>query len=227
MEEEITLDLKDLLSIIKKRISIILIITFAATIASAIASYFVIKPTYQVSVSVLIGRDKNGQIDSSLTNNDVLMFQNLMKTYAKIAQSETVAEQSASKLNGKVSAAALSKSLTVTPQANTQILDISLVSSDAKTAYDMVNAVSESFIDAALKFTPGANIQLMDKPKMPTQPIKPKKALNIVLGFIIGLLGSVGVVFVLEYMDDTIKTEEEVTKYLELPVVAIIPKDEG
>lgn len=227
MEEEITLDLKDFFLIIRKRITIILIITLVTTIISAVMSYFVIKPTYQCTVSVLIGRDKNGQMDSTLTNNDVMMFQNLIKTYAQIAQSDTVAESSVNKLNGKITAETLSKRLTVTPQANTQILDLALVSSDPKEAYDMANAVSDAFISAALKFTPGANIQLMDKPKIPQNPIKPKKALNIIIGFLIGLLGSVGITFILEYMDDTIKTEEEVSKYLELPVVAVIPKQEG
>lgn len=74
----------------------------------------------------------------------------------------------------------------------------------------MTNAVSESFISTALKFTPDANIQLMARHKMLDKPIKSKKTLNMVTGFLIGLTGSFGVVIILEYMDDTIKTEDEV-----------------
>lgn len=74
----------------------------------------------------------------------------------------------------------------------------------------MTNAVSESFISTALKFTPDVNIQLMARHKMLDKPIKPKKTLNMVTGFLIGLTGSVGAVIILEYMDDTIKTEDEV-----------------
>ena len=64
----------------------------------------------------------------------------------------------------------------------------------------------------------------MDKAVLPDKPVKPNIKLNIAFAFFIGLMASVGLVFVLEYLDRTIKTEEEVEKYLELPVIATIPR---
>ena len=64
----------------------------------------------------------------------------------------------------------------------------------------------------------------MDKAVLPDKPVKPNIKLNIAIAFFIGLMASVGLVFVLEYLDRTIKTEEEVEKYLELPVIATIPR---
>lgn len=224
MDDETTLDFKDFLQIIKKRIVIILAITLLSAVISGVLSFYVIKPTYEADVKVVIGRDKDGQMDKTLTDSDVLMFQQLMKTYAEIAKSTTVAEDSASKAGENVTGDYVSKHLTVTPQENTQILDIKIKSHDAKEAYEITNSVSDSFISTALKFTPGANIQLLDKPKMPTIPVKPNKILNIVIAFFVGLMASMGLVFAIEYMDDTIKTEQDVIKYLDLPVIAIIPK---
>ena len=60
---------------------------------------------------------------------------------------------------------------------------------------------------------------------MPEKPIKPKKALNVAIAFFLGLMASVGLTFIIEYMDSTIKTEEDINKYLELPVIGIIPKN--
>jgi capsular polysaccharide biosynthesis protein len=210
----------------KKRIAIIMIITLLSTITTAVLSFYVIKPTYETEVSVVIGRDNKGKMDSSLNDNDVYMFQQLMKTYAEIARSNTVAENSASKVGGKVTSDYISKHITVTPQQNTQILDIKVNSDDAKEAYNIISAVSNSFISTALKFTPEANMQLLDKPKMPTVPVKPNKILNIIIAFFVGLMASLILTYVLEYMDDAIKTEQDVESYLALPVIGSIPKDQ-
>lgn len=54
-------------------------------------------------------------------------------------------------------------------------------------------------------------------------PVKPNKKLNVVLGFILGLMVFTALAFVLEYLDNTIKTPEDVSKILELPVIGVIP----
>ena len=64
----------------------------------------------------------------------------------------------------------------------------------------------------------------MDKAVLSDKPVKPNKKLNIAIAFFIGRMASDGLVFVLEYLDRTIKTEEEVEKYLDLPVIATIPR---
>ncbi|EGT5631421.1 capsular biosynthesis protein, partial [Clostridium botulinum] len=67
-------------------------------------------------------------------------------------------------------------------------------------------------------------IELLDKPVIPEKPIKPRKLLNIAIALFMGLLLSAGRAFIQEYMDKTIKTENDIDKYLELPVIAVIPK---
>ena len=64
----------------------------------------------------------------------------------------------------------------------------------------------------------------MDKAIVPINAISPNKKLNIAIAFFIGLMVSLGIVFLLEYVDNTIKTESDVEKYLGLPVLGVIPK---
>jgi len=54
-------------------------------------------------------------------------------------------------------------------------------------------------------------------------PVKPKKKLNMAIAFILGLIASVLMAFVLEFMDNTIKTQEDVAQHLNLPVLGLIP----
>ncbi|AGY76800.1 YveK family protein [Clostridium autoethanogenum] len=224
MEEETTLDLRDFYYILKKRFKLIVLVTVACTLLAGILSFFVIKPTYEAGTTIIVGKPQNSQ-KSNTQYNDVMMYQNLVKTYAQIAGSNAVMESASNKMNGSVSAGQLKSIITVTPQQGTQILEIKGQSKDPSQAVNMVNAVSNSFITESKRVFPtGGDIQIMDKPQFPNKPVKPKKVLNMAIAFFVGLMGSIGFSFMLEYMDNTIKTEEDVNKILGIPVIGIIPK---
>jgi protein tyrosine kinase modulator len=82
-------------------------------------------------------------------------------------------------------------------------------------------------MNVAPKMYPDGQIKIMDTAKVPTQPIKPNKKLNVAIAFLLGLMISVGLSFLLEYMDNTIKTQEDIEKLLEVPVIGNIPNYEA
>jgi len=225
MEEQMSLDLTDFIHILRKRIKLILLITILSTVVSGVLSFFVIKPTYESKTTIVIGKDNSGPNDKSKYDyDDIIMFQNLIKTYAQIAKSTAVSESASARLKN-VPAEDILDSITVTPMANTQLIEFKVQNSNPEEAYLIINAVCNSFFQEAQRIYPGQNIQVMDKPKIPDQPIKPKKLLNIAVAFFIGLMVSVGLTFLLEHMDNTLKTEEDINKCLGIPIIGIIPKD--
>ncbi len=224
MGEEMTMNLRDLFCIIKKRIKLIFIITITCTLISGILNFFVIKPTYEAKTSIVIGKSDNNPSDKSQYNyNDIMMFQKLVKTYAEIGMSRTVSENASSKLKN-ISADKLQSIITVTPQADTQIVEFKVENSDPKEAYLIMNAVTNAFIQESKRIYPSENVQVMDAAQVPQKPIKPKKALNLAIAFFIGLIVSIGLTFILEYTDNTVKTEEDVNRYLGIPVIGVVPK---
>lgn len=225
MGEEMTLDLKDLFYIIKKRTKLILIITITCTLVSGILSFFVIKPTYEAKTSIVIGKTDSGpSSDKTQFNyNDIMMFQKLVKTYAEIGMSRAVAENASAKLKS-ISADQIQKIITITPQNDTQIVEFKVENNNPQEAYLIMNAVTDAFIQESKRIYPSGNIQVMDNAKVPEKPIKPNKTLNVAIAFFIGLMASVGLTFALEYMDSTIKTEEDINRYLGIPVIGIIPR---
>lgn len=225
MEEEITLDLKELFAILRKRIKIIVAITLVSTIIAGILSFLVIKPTYEATLSVFIGKTSDAKEDRvSYDNSDIMMYQKLVKTYAKIATSSDVAEKTAAEVNKSLTGKDIEDMVKVTPQQDTQILDIKVQSKDPNEAKEIVEKLTTIFIAKAEKVIPNGNVQILDKAKVPENPVKPNKKLNVAIAFFLGLMVSVGIVFVMEYMDNTLKTQEDVEKYLEIPVLGMIPE---
>lgn len=225
MDEELTLDLKDLVITLGKRWYIIVGITLIATIASIVISFFVIKPTYESRTSIFIGKDLS-QENSEYTSNDIAMYQKLIKTYATIAKTEDVVSEAIAIGNFDLTTAEYLEAITVTPQADTQILDITVKSGDPIIAQQMVEALSEAFFQKAAEVYPNGNISILDTPKVPEKPVSPNKKLNVAIAFLLGGMVSVGIVFLMEYMDSTVKREEELAKILDVPVIGLIPDHE-
>jgi capsular polysaccharide biosynthesis protein len=224
MEQEMTLDLREIFEVIRKRAWIIIVITAVSTLISGILSFFVIPPTYEAKTSIIIGKETSSS-DDRVRYDDVMMYQKLVKTYSEIAQSRFIAEETIKKLNLNETPEEFLKSIKVTPQPDTQIMEISAQSKDPQDAVNRVNMLTSVFVEEAPNIYSSGSVKIMDKAAFPKEPVKPKKALNIAIAFFLGIMVSLGIVFLLEYMDNTIKTESDVEKYLNLPVIGIIPKN--
>lgn len=74
---------------------------------------------------------------------------------------------------------------------------------------------------------PGQSVQVHDRPVISANPVSPNVTLNLVLGAVVGLVFGVGIAFFLEYIDTSVKSLEDVERYLQVPVLAVIPRDVG
>jgi capsular polysaccharide biosynthesis protein len=225
MEEELTLDLRDIFHIIMKRIKMIILITLACTLVSGIVSFYILKPTYESHTSIIVGKPE-GTSKTQTEYNDVMLYQKLIQTYQEIAKSRVVADQTATILGSEYTAEGIQKAVTVTPQTDTQILIIKAKNDDPVEAAKISSAVSTAFIEQSkIVFPTGGDIQVMDKALVPVSPVSPNKKMNLAIAFFIGLMGSMGLAFVLEMMDRTIKSEDEVERYIGVPVIGMIPRE--
>jgi capsular polysaccharide biosynthesis protein len=92
-------------------------------------------------------------------------------------------------------------------------------------AMNTVNVLADFFIQESKRIYPQGNIQIIDNAVLPKSPVSPNKKLNVAIAFFLGLMLSLGISFMMEFMDRTIKTEIDVEKYLDIPVIGIIPKN--
>jgi len=90
---------------------------------------------------------------------------------------------------------------------------------------DLVNAVTTQFIKTSTDLIPNGNVKIIESVKMPENPVSPNKKMNIAIAFLLGLMISVGFAFLLEFMDNTFKTKEQLEQILGVPVIGAIPDD--
>ena len=74
---------------------------------------------------------------------------------------------------------------------------------------------------------PFQSVEVHDQPMISEGPVSPNVTLNLVLGAVVGLIFGVGIAFFLEYLDTSVKSLEDVERYLQVPVLGVIPKDVG
>ncbi|MCX0355176.1 capsular biosynthesis protein [Clostridium perfringens] len=217
--------LQEIAYALKKRWKLIALITIAATLVSAILSFFVIKPQYEATTKLFIGKQES-QDNNAYNNNDVMMYQQLMKTYAELAKTSdlvTKAVKSADLDYNQKDIKAILKNLNATPSAETQILDLSFKGGNPKEVLKLTEALTNEFISESKELIPNGNVQVIQKPQLPERPVSPNKKLNILIAFVLGLMVGVGVVLLLEYLDNTFKSREELEKTLDLPIIGTIP----
>lgn len=218
------MELQEYLSILKKRWSLLVVITLLTTLISGIASYFIIKPTYKSDISVIIQKQDNTDVkNTSMNYNDLMMYQQLVKTYSEFVKSRSVGEDTIQKLNLNMKVEQLQSMISVAPQGTTEFLTITVSSKDAKQAMVIANQLALSLKEVSKNVKKSDNVEILDQAQMPISPESPKPKLNMAIAFFLGLMVSVGVIFLLEHLDNTIKTPEDIERLMDVPVIGAIP----
>lgn len=224
MEE--TISLKELYDTLKKRILLIISITMLAVAISALISYFMLTPKYQASTQVLVSQAATGSITSMLASgNPFDSDSKYIDTYNVILKSPYILEQVIAEIGLERSHGQLNGQISVAQEGRSQVVTIRVEDSNPILAVEIANITADIFrreIQTLLRID---NIHILSPAEMsknPT-PISPKPNLNMGIAFVLGLMTSVGIVFLLEFLNNTIRNEEDIEKILGLPVLGSIP----
>ena len=220
MEEQV-ISISEIFEALKKRWILIVSITLVATLISGILSFFVIKPTYEASTKVFVGKEESSL--EGYNTNDIQMYQKLLQTYAETIKTNEVIQAAINSTNADLSVKDVKDSLTVTPIADTQILQIKYQNNDPEVARSIIENITNEFVILSKELVPNGNVRVIEAVQLPEDPVAPNKKMNIAIAFLLGLMVSVGLVFLLEYIDNTFKSKENLERELNIPVLGLIP----
>lgn len=221
MTNEIRID--DFISILKKNFKLGICITLLSTIVSVYIAFTLIEPVYQANTKIFIGKETTEQSDEKYSNNDVQMYQQLLKTYAELIKTNDLLEDSIRYQNYDIKSSDILKKLTVTPKADTQILEIRYKNKDKVLARDILSLITDELISESSRLIPNGKLEVVETVRIPEKPISPNKKLIIIIGFSVGILLTIGIVFLKNFITDPFKNNDEIEEMLSVPVIGMIP----
>lgn len=221
--DEIEIDLMELFKALKRRIWVIMAVTILCGGIAGAFSKFVLTPQYTSTAMVYILSK-----ETTLTSlADLQIGSQLTKDYAVIVTSRPVLEDVIEKLEMDITYKDLKKKITIDNPKDTRILSISVQDPSpqmAKTIADEIANTSSEYIGDIMEMVPP---KLIESGEVPIHKTSPSNAKNAVLGAMVGFVLVCGVIVLEVLMNDTIRTEDDVQKYLGLSVLAMVPERDG
>ncbi|NRG44690.1 Wzz/FepE/Etk N-terminal domain-containing protein [Bacillus sp. CRN 9] len=219
MEE--TISLKELFLTLKKRIVLIIAIAIAAVMISGVVSYFILTPIYQSSTQILVNQAKE---DQQYSTTEVQTNLQLINTYNVIIKSPAILDIVKQELDLSESTRQLNEKITVQSEQNSQVVNISVQDESPEQAAAIANKTAEVFQKEIANIMKINNVTILAKAEVGENqsPVKPQPLLNIAIALVVGLMAGVGLSFLLEYLDNTVKNEEDIEKVIGLPLLGKI-----
>ena len=224
MEE---INIKDLLSYLKKYIFIIVLVAAFFLIEVIIYDKNIKTPMYSSSTTlVLTQATENTNMNTTITQNDININQKLVKTYGQIIKSKLVLQQVIDNLKLDYTVGELSGKISVQSVQDTEILRISVKDKDRKKTAIIANEVAEVFSKEVAQIYQLNNISIIDKASVPTGVCNNTLKRDMVLAVFAAVALTVGVLFIIYYFDDSVKLSDNLEEEINMPIVAKIFKSE-
>lgn len=218
MNEE-TISLRELLSILKRSKGLIASLAIATTFLTFLISSFVISPTYEASIQVLVApkQSQNNMVDAGQIQSSVT----LVNTYRVIIQSPAILEQVEE--NVVEAPDGIDKLIAVNSEQNSQVINITVQHTNPVIATDIANEIGRVFSREIPELMNVDNVKVLSEAYVPLLPIKPNIILNTAIAAVLGVMLGVAIAFFKVAFDRRIKTEQDVETILGLPVLGSIP----
>ncbi|WP_226667475.1 YveK family protein [Metabacillus litoralis] len=201
------INLTEVFIVIRRYMWIIVLISILSTSAGAYYSNATYSPLYKSTARIIIGADSS-----------------LIATLKVIIQDSTVLEKVVQKLDLPYSPEALSGKIEVSSIADSQVVTISVLDSDPKQAAILANEVAETYKKEIPKILDFNDVKLLSEAKEIPIPINQDKNRMVIISLIGGFVIGIGLAFLLDSLNNSVRKEYEVEEILGLPVLGTVSK---
>lgn len=222
--DEMEIDLLELFHVLWSKALVILLSAAAVGLAAMLVTQVFLTPQYQSTTKMYILTQQN---NDTVTSSDLQASEQLTQDCAEMIQSRQVAESVISQLGLDLTAGGLLEKVTVTTSADTRIITIDVQDEDPYLARDIANALRRIAADTIQDVMNIEAANVFEEANIPEEPVSPSEIKNTLIGVFLGFVIALAAVIISYLTNDTIRTSEEVERYLHLSTLGIIPLAEG
>lgn len=225
MEDEMEISLEEIWEVVKKNWRLMVICTVVAAVLGFLVNQFLLAPTYTASSRLYImnttqANNYNTDGEQIVSTTDLSSSLMLSKDYIEILQSERVTKAAAQRM-GLLSLG--DYDISVSSATDTRMIKIVVTGTDQKGVAKLANILTEEFTACVQQIIHMDNVTVIDTATVPAGPSGPAKAKNTMLCAMAGLMVALAISFLRYFLDTTIKSSDDIERYLNLPVLAKIP----
>ena len=228
------IDIKRMIEIVLERIVSIVVITLIfGLISFAFSNYFITRK-YESSITLYVnngrsfGENSGGIGQQKILSSDITASQQLVPTYIEMIKSnavlDEVAEDVEKKTKKKYRAGSIRDLLTVEAVANTEIIKVSVRTTDPGIAREIAYTISEIAPGKIQEFVEGSEVKIIDAAKISGNPVSPDVRMNTIIGALLGFVLSISFILLKELFDVRIKLVDDLVSKFNYPVLGTIPE---
>lgn len=225
-EENEVIDLTEILSAVRQHLLELIFVTLVAALVGFTASKFLMNPKYDSSALMIVNTRQD--VNANVTSDQINSATKLVSTYSIIIKSDTVLQQVIDNLGLNLTYAQLNKRVTVAAVDDTQVMKITVQSDSPEWARQVCEQIITVAPDVIKEAVEAGSVKVISNPSLATEPVSPNIMKNTMLAAAVGFVLVISIIVLQVLLDNKINTEEDVTKYLDMTVLGVIPQyDQG
>lgn len=218
--DEIEIDLKEIFGLLIRKLWIIILSGITAGLIFIVVTMLFITPQYESTTKMYV---ISKQDSNTLTSQDMQTSLSLTKDYAELIMSRTVTEGVIAQLNLELTDKQLLQKIRVDSGTDTRILSITVTDEDPYQASQIANAVRDIASAHIQKVMNIDAVNVVDMANIPNEKSSPSLSKNGIIGGLLGVILATAIILIVYLTNDTVKSQEDVEKYLQLSVLGTIP----
>lgn len=219
-DDEIEIDLREIFAVLISKMGIIILAGMICALVSLVGTKLFITPQYQSVTKMYVLSQANSE---TLTSSDMSLSSYLTKDYAELIKSRTVAENVIAQLGLELKPEELLEKVTVSTQTDTRIVTIIVEDEDPYMACELADMIREASSAQIMSVMNSEAVNVVDVANIPDEPSSPSIMKNTLIGGSLGVFLAVAIILIQYLVNDTIKSAEDVEKYLQLSTLGTIP----
>ena len=222
--DEIEIDLKEIFGLLISKAWAIILSGITAGLIFIVATMLFITPQYESTTKMYV---LNKQAEGQITSADMQSSLYLTKDYSELIKSRTVTEGVIAQLNLDLRHEEMLEKMSVTSPTDTRVIAITITDEDPYTASQIANAVRDIAAAHIRNVMDTEAVNVVENANIPDEKASPSLSKNGIIGGMLGVVLATAIILIVFLTNDTVKSQEDVEKYLGLSVLGTIPMSDA